>query len=141
MKKWLGVTLVGIVLLVMVTGCGNSKTKTVTCVSGKIGKSPEIVYYEIYKVKDNEITEVEKYNLRTFDDDYLKLVSLEDTIKIYEKDADTKVEKLSKNKLKVIDTNPTNVFKNYKSDDVVTLIVNSMQKNDFGLYKYTCTVE
>lgn len=141
MKKYLSFVLVGIVLVITVTGCSNSKIKTVTCVSGKVGKSPEIVYYEIYKIKDNEITGVEKYNLRTFDDEYLKLVSLEDTIKIYEKDADTKVEKISKNKLKVIDTNPTNVFKNYKSDDIATFIVNSMQKNDFGLYKYTCTIE
>lgn len=141
MKKIMSIIIGGILLLVCVTGCEGVGTKTVTCVSEKIGKSPVIVYHEIYKVKNNEIVSLEKYNVRTFDKAYLERVALEDVIKIYEKDKDSKVEKLSDYELKIIDTNPTNVFKNSKSDDMVNLIVNSMEKNDFSLYRFTCTVK
>ena len=139
-KKILGL-FVGLVILFCVTGCGSVGTKTITCVSDKIGSSPAIVYYEIYKVKNNEITEFEKYSVRTFDEEYLKLVTLDETIEIYEKDKEVKVEKLGDNQLKVIDTNPVNVFKNSTTDDLETLIINTMEKNDFSLYTYTCEVK
>lgn len=141
MKRLMSIIIVGLFLLVCVTGCGNVGTKTITCVSEKVGKAPVIVYYEVYKVKNNEIVELEKYNIKTFDKEYLERVKLEDIIKIYEKDKDTKVEKLSDHELKIIDTNPTNVFKNSKSDNITELIINSMEKNDFSLYRYTCSVK
>lgn len=141
MKKLMSIIVIGIFLLIGVTGCDAVGTKTVTCVSEKVGKSPVVVYYEIYKVRSNKITSVEKYNIRTFDKDYLKRVKLEDVIKVYEKDKDTKVEKLSATELKITDTNPTNVFKNSTPEDMTTLIINSMEKNDFSLYKFNCSVK
>lgn len=141
MKKKIFVLIMGLVLILGVSGCSSVGTKTITCVSDKIGKSPEIVYYEVYKIKNNEITEFEKYSIRTYTDEYLKLVSLKDTIAIYEKDKDTKVEKINDHQLKVIDTNPVNVFKGSKTDDLETLIINTMEKNDLSLYKYTCEVK
>ncbi len=140
MRKFVFIIILGIILL-GATGCEKIGEKTVTCVSEKVGKSPEIVYYEIYKIKNNEIVSLEKYNIRTFDKEYLKLVKIDEIIKVYESDKDTKVEKLGKNQIKVIDTNPTNVFKNSKANDMATLIVNSMEKSDFSLYRYTCTIE
>lgn len=141
MKKKIYGLIVGLILLLGVCGCDSVGTKTVTCASEKVGGSPEIVYYEVYEVKDNEIISYEKYNIRTFDKEYLKLVSLEETMEVYKRDKEVKVEKVSDNQLKVIDTNPANAFKNSKSDDVATLIVNTMEKKDFSLYNYTCEVK
>lgn len=141
MKKKIIALVLGALVLLGVSGCASVGTKTITCESEKVGKSPEIIYYEIYKVKDNEVTSFEKYSVRTYDEEYLKLVSLEETIEVYERDKDIKAEKISDNQLKVVDTNPVNVFKDMKSDDLTTLIVNTMEKNDFALYTYTCEVK
>ncbi|MDO5394042.1 MAG: hypothetical protein Q4F33_05505 [Mycoplasmatota bacterium] len=141
MKNRIVGMLIGIILLISVTGCVKGNVKTVTCVSGKVGKKPEVVYHEIYTIENNEIVKVEKYNIRTFDNEYLKLVSLDDVMEVYKKEKDTKVEKIGDNQLKVIDTNPTNVFKDSKSDDIAKFIIDSMQKKDFSPYNYTCTSE
>lgn len=141
MKKKIIAVVLGALVLLGVSGCSSVGTKTITCESEKVGKSPEIIYYEIYTVKDNEVTSFEKYSIRTYDEAYLKLVSLEETIEVYERDKDIKAEKISDNQLKVVDTNPVNVFKDMNSDDLTTLIVNTMEKNDFALYTYTCEVK
>lgn len=129
------------IMLLGVSGCGKVGVKTVICESEKVGNSPEIIYYEVYEVKDNEIISFEKYNIRTFDAEYLKLVSLDETIDVYKKDKEIKIEKISDKQLKIIDTNPVNVFKNSKSDDMTKFIVDSMERSDFSLYKFTCEVK
>lgn len=139
-KKLLGVITI-LIMLLGVSGCKKVGVKTVTCESEKVGNSPEIIYYEVYEVKDNKIIGFKKYNIRTFDAEYLKLVSLDETIEVYKKDKEIEIEKISDNKLKLIDTNPINVFKNSKSDDMTKFIVDSMERSDFSLYKFTCEVK
>lgn len=141
MKRFLGVA-ISLILILLLTGCGNVDGRsTIYCVSEAIGENPSTVYHEKYVVEDNKVTEFEKYSVISYSDEYLKKISLDDVAEIYSKNGSYDVSKLSDNELKLIYKEPINVFENSQSDNLVELILSTMEENDFALYPYTCEVE
>lgn len=126
----------------MVSGCGkNMDTVVITCKSEVNGENPATVNYEKYVVKYNNIVEFEKYSVLSYTNDYLKKVSLDQIIKIYEDDNDYVVEKVDSNTIKNTYVDPVNTFEGIDSDDMVELIRTTMEENPFSLYSYTCEIE
>ena len=141
MKRILGVVF-SLLLVLFLTGCGsNTDKKTISCVSEIIGEDPSIIYYERYVVAENKVTDFEKYSVISYSDEYLKKISLDDVAEIYSKNGSYDVSKLSDNELKLMYKEPINVFENSQSDNLVELILSTMEENDFALYPYTCEVE
>ncbi len=137
-KKFFGAICL-VILCLVVTGCRKGKNAVITCVSDSTGSNPKSVYYEIYKVEDNKVVEHTSYSIKTFKED--EKVKIDDYIETYKKDKDYKVKKLSKDSVKLTDTNPANIFKNTVSDDLPQTIVDTFEDNSLMLYKYTCDVK
>lgn len=139
------VSLISILLVaVLVTGCSGAgaSSGTITCVSESHGENPSITTYEKYVVEDNKITEFTSYNTLVFDDDYFDVLSLDDILEVYSKDSNyIDVEKVDANTLKVVRNNPTNVFENMDSDNMIELIRSTLEDNPLSIYSYTCEIK
>ena len=138
MKKTLSIILIMFVCL-LITGCGSS-SGTIICKSEGRGENPTIETYEKYVVEDNKIVEFEKYQLLTYDKEYLSQIPLATIIEVYEKDSEFTVEKVNDNTIKNKYKAPKNYYADMESDNMIETIRASLEDNEFSLYKYTCEI-
>ena len=139
MKKIIFLVLI-IVGCIFITGCGSS-SGTIICKSEGRGDNPTIETVERYVVENNKVVEFEKYQLLTFDSEYLSKIPLATVLEVYEKDSEFKVEKVNDTTIKNTYKSPKNYYENIQSDNMIETIRSSLEDNAFSLYKYTCEVK
>lgn len=139
MKKIILLVLI-IVGCIFITGCGSS-SGTIICKSEARGENPSIETIEEYVVKDNKVVEFEKYQLLSFNEEYLKQIPLSTVLEVYEKDSEFTVEKINDTTIKNTYKSPKNYYKDIESDNMIETIRASFEDNAFSLYKYTCEIK
>jgi hypothetical protein len=139
MKKIIFLVLI-IVGCIFITGC-ESSSGTIICKSEGRGDNPTIETVERYVVENNKVVEFEKYQLLTFDNEYLSKIPLSTVLEVYEKDSEFKVEKVNDTTIKNTYKSPKNYYENIESDNMIETIRSSLEDNAFSLYKYTCEVK
>lgn len=139
MKKTIFLSLV-LVGCIFITGCGKS-SGTITCKSEGRGENPTIETVEKYVVENNKVVEFEKYQILTFDNEYLKQIPLTTVLEVYEKDSEFTVSKVNDNTIKNVYKSPKNYYADMESDNMIETIRASLEDNAFSLYEYTCEIE
>ena len=139
MKKIIFLVLI-IVGCIFITGCGNS-SGTIICKSEGRGENPTIETVEEYVVENNKVVEFKKYQLLSFNEEYLKQIPLSTVLEVYEKDSEFTVEKINDTTIKNTYKSPKNYYADMESDNMIETIRSSLEDNAFSLYKYTCEIK